>query len=134
MVPSSFQATANCGVYLDGVFEAFHGGIGMAPFKVLLGLLVLAQSGVRNGQLAGRDGVLACGAGGFEVGISQIDGEGNPPVGVGCGGAHFHRAPRLSAARDEHGDGIIVWPEFLEGEAAGGVGDGCGGEGMIGAE
>ena len=113
---------------------ALGGGIGVAPFEILLGLLVLAQSGVRNGQLADGDGVLGNGAGGLEVGILQIEGERNPPVGTGRGGTYFHRSARFPAARDEDGDGVIVGLEILEGEAAGGVALGGGGEGTPGGE
>jgi len=54
------------------------------------------------------------GAGGFEVGIFQIEGEGDPPVGVGGGGAHFHGAASFPTAGDEDGDGVIVGRRFLK--------------------
>jgi hypothetical protein len=120
--------------HLDGVLEALHGGIEIVPLEVLLRLQVFVQGGLRNGQLGGRDGVLGYGGGEIEVGILQIEGEGNPPVGVGGGGTHFHRAARFSAPRDEHGDGVIVGAEFLEAEAAGDVAESNGGEGVLGAE
>ena len=120
--------------YGDGVFEALGGGLGIVPLKVLLGLLVLAQGRVRNGQLGSRDGVPAQGGGEFEVGILQIEGEGNPAAGVGRGGADFHRAARFSTPCNEHGDGVIVGAEILEAEPAGGVTHGGGSEGIAGAE
>ena len=90
--------------------------------QILLGFRIFVERLGRNRQLAGGHGVLAAhGIGEFEIGLLEMEHQGDAPVRVGGAGSHLGGLAGFSAPGLEDRDDVGAGWQLAEVEAAAGV-------------